>query len=89
VAGVAGVIDVAARGEVGNDLGGDVGRGAPTPEPRGELRAAPGTTGEQVARREAGGLDVENLAGRYDFSGAGALSPSVSRILFSSSNSAV
>src|SRR2546428_452231 len=83
VAGERRVVHVAARDEIVHDLGGDVGGSAATAQPRGEIRAGPRAAGEQVARREAGGLGVEDPARRYDFSGAGALSPSVSRILAS------
>jgi hypothetical protein len=89
VARVAGVVDVAARGEIGNDLARDIQWGAATTQPCGQLGAGPSPAGKQVARREAGALGVENFAGRYDFSGAGALSPSVSRILASRSRSTV
>src|SRR5205809_601199 len=87
VAGERRVVHVAARDEIVHDLAGDVGGSAATAQPRGEIRARPRAAGEQVARREAGGLGVENPARRYDFSGAGALSPSVSRILASRSAS--
>src|SRR5213596_2586692 len=87
VAGERRVVHVAARDEIVHDLGGHVGGSAATAQPRGEIRARPRAAGEQVARREAGGLGVENPARRYDFSGAGALSPSVSRILASRSAS--
>lgn len=86
---VAGVVEVAACDEVGDDLVGNVGRSATTAQPRGQLGAAPRAAGKEVARREAGGLAIENFAGCYDFSGAGALRPSVSRILASRSTSTV
>src|SRR5437867_1418653 len=76
-----------ARDEIGHRLVDDLGGRATTAQPRGQLRARPRVAGEQVARREAGGLGVEDFAGRYDLSGAGALSPSVSRILASRSTS--
>jgi hypothetical protein len=89
VTGVTGVVEVAACDQVGNHLVGNVRRSASTTQPRDQLGAAPRAARKQVARREAGGLGIENFAGRYDFSGAGALSPSVSRILASRSRSTV
>ena len=80
-----GIVDIAARDEIVHDLGGNFGRRAAPMQPRGEIGARPRAAGQQVARREAGGLGVENLTRRYDFSGAGALRPSVSRILASRS----
>ena len=85
VAGIASVVEVSARGQVRHDVGGDVGRRTATLEARGELGARPRAAREKVARREAGGLGVENLAWPYDFSGAGTRRPSVSRILASRS----
>ena len=85
---IARVVDVPAVDEIGDDLTGYLGWRAAAPQPRSQLRAGPRAAREQVARREAGGPDVENRAGRYDFSGAGALRPNVSRIFCSSSNSA-
>ncbi len=87
VAGERRVVHVTAGDQIVHDLGGHVGGSAATAQLRGEIRARPRAAGEQVARREAGGLGVENPARRYDFSGAGALSPSVSRILASRSAS--
>jgi hypothetical protein len=62
VTGVAGVVEVAACHEVGDDLVGNVRWSASTAEPRGQLRAAPRPARQQVARREAGGLGIENFA---------------------------
>src|SRR5437868_3167006 len=80
-----GIVDIAARDEIVHDLGGNFGRRAAPMQPRGKIGARPRAAGQQVARREAGGLGVEKLTRRYDFSGAGALRPSVSRILASRS----
>src|SRR5205823_12682370 len=75
----------AARYEILHALGGNLGRRAAQTQPRGEVGARPRAAGQQVARSEAGGLGDENLTRRYDYSGAGALRPSVSRILASRS----
>ena len=56
------VVEIAARGEVGDHLVGDVGGRATAPQPRGEIARGPGVAGQEVGGREPRGPRVESSA---------------------------
>src|SRR6185295_18041478 len=58
------IVDVAAVGEIGHHRLGDLGGGAPAPEPAGQLAAAPGLAGQKIEGRQSGGLRVQRRCGR-------------------------
>ena len=72
VTGEGGVVQVAARGQIRDDVGGDIGRRAAAPQATGQLGARPGAAREEVGGHEPGAAGVERRRGYFRLNGLGA-----------------